>query len=217
MALDIDGRNGILVSPLAGSGDTTLEVKAKVANRGNRVAQIAEFTVSANGVEAQKFVATHVAAPEFVSFDESSITVDKDGQEVTITGKSNSATLTFAISGNGGIFSADRSVETPENPSIDNYSANGVVTVNGSAIEGDPGAEAQYAFSITLTATNNPDMVEKVNQIDVTAAGGQTAQLVVNQTASEPNLEVIPTAISVPQDGSAVSVQVKTNTSFTVA
>ena len=34
-------KNGIVVNPSTGSGDTTLQVKAETANRGNRVAQTA--------------------------------------------------------------------------------------------------------------------------------------------------------------------------------
>lgn len=36
-------QNGVVVNPSTGSGDTTLQVKAETANRGNRVAQIATF------------------------------------------------------------------------------------------------------------------------------------------------------------------------------
>lgn len=43
------------------------------------------------------------------------------------------------------------------------------------------------------------------------------ATIVLNQTAGDPTLEVSPTSIDVPQDGSEVSVQVTTNTTFTVS
>lgn len=39
-------KNGIIVNPSTGSGDTTLKVKAQTANRGNRVKQTATFTVA---------------------------------------------------------------------------------------------------------------------------------------------------------------------------
>ena len=38
-------QNGVVVSPSTGSGDTVLQVKAEVANRGNRLAQTATFEV----------------------------------------------------------------------------------------------------------------------------------------------------------------------------
>lgn len=43
-------QNGIVVNPSSGSGDTTLQVKAETANRGNRVAQTATFEVEGTGV-----------------------------------------------------------------------------------------------------------------------------------------------------------------------
>lgn len=43
-------QNGVVVNPSSGSGDTTLQVKAEVANRGNRVAQSATFEVEGTGV-----------------------------------------------------------------------------------------------------------------------------------------------------------------------
>lgn len=54
-------QNGVVVSPSTGSGDTTLQVKAEVANRGNRLAQTATFEVEGSGVaEKKQFVAKHL-------------------------------------------------------------------------------------------------------------------------------------------------------------
>lgn len=47
-------QNGIVVTPSSGSGDTTLQVKAEVANRGNRVKQTATFEVEGTGVAEKK-------------------------------------------------------------------------------------------------------------------------------------------------------------------
>lgn len=65
----------------------------------------------------------------------------------------------------------------------------------------------------------NVYLSEKNQQITVQGAGGSgvTATIVLNQTAGDPTLEVSPTSIDVPQDGSEVSVQVTTNTTFTVS
>ena len=204
-------KNGIVVNPSAGSGDTTLKVKAQVANRGNRVKQTATFTVTAPGVrEPKTFVANHLPAAEFVSFDNgSTMAVEKGGGVVTITGKSNSAKLTFT-KGSGEIIPADiASLE---------YQANGSAATNGVDIEGDPGAMAQYEFTLTLDAVANETIEGKTQQIVVQGASTSVkATITLNQTAGDPTLEVSPVSVDVPQDGSEVSVQVTTNTSFTVA
>lgn len=205
-------KNGIVVSPSTGSGDTELKVKAQVPNKGNRVKQTAEFTVTAPGVsQSKKFVANHLPAAEFVKFDNgASQAVDKSGGVVTITGTSNSPKLTFS-KGSGTIITEDiSSVE---------YQANGSNTINGVKISGDPGAQASFAFTLTINAVENETIDEKTQQITVQGAGGSgvTATITLNQTAGDPTLEVSPTSINVPQDGSEISVQVTTNTTFTVS
>lgn len=201
-------KNGVVVSPSTGSGDTTLQVKAEVANRGNRLTQIATFKVEGTGVaEKKQFVANLLPADEFIQFDHASPAVDKGGGTVTLTGKSNTTKITFS-KGAGDIISADVSAIS--------FTANGSSATSGTAITGDPGAKAKYSFSVTLTAAENETIEARTQQIIATANGGQKARATLNQTAGDPFIEVTPTSIDVPQDGSAVQVTVDTNTTFTV-
>ena len=200
--------NGIVVNPSTGSGDTTLQVKAETANRGNRVAQTATFKVEAAGVaEKKQFVANHLPAAEFIQFDNASPAVDKGGGAITLTGKSNTSKITFS-KGAGDIIAA--------NISAIQFQANGSNATSGTAISGDPGAKAKYNFSLTLSAAANETIKARTQQIIATANGGQKATATLNQTAGDPFIEVAPTSVDVPQDGSAVQVTVDTNTTFTV-
>jgi hypothetical protein len=201
-------QNGIIVSPSTGSGDTTLQVKAEVANRGNRLTQTATFEVEGSGVaEKKKFVANHLPAEEFIAFDNARPAVDKGGGSVTLTGKSNTTKITFS-KGAGDVIGADISAIR--------FTANGASATSGIAITGDPGAKAKYNFSVTLTAAENETIEARTQQIIATASGGQRATATLHQTAGDPFIEVTPTEIDVPQDGSAVQVTVDTNTTFTV-
>lgn len=201
-------QNGIVVNPSTGSGDTTLQVKAETANRGNRVVQLATFEVEGAGVTVKKqFVANHLPAAEFIEFDNKKPAVDKGGGTITLTGKSNSQKITFS-KGTGNIISA--------NIAAIKFTANGVEATSGIAISGDPGAKAKYNFSLILTAAANETIEARTQQIVATASGGQKATATLTQTAGDPFIEVIPTKIDVPQDGSAVQVTVDTNTTFTV-
>lgn len=201
-------QNGIVVNPSTGSGDTTLQVKAETANRGNRVVQLATFEVEGAGVAVKKqFVASHLPAAEFIEFDNKKPAVDKDGGTVTLTGKSNSQKITFS-KGTGNIIDA--------NIAAIQFTANGVEATSGTAISGDPGAKAKYNFSLTLTAAANETIEARTQQIIATANGGQRATATLSQTAGDPFIEVTPTKIDVPQDGSVVQVTVDTNTTFTV-
>lgn len=201
-------KNGIVVNPSTGSGDTTLQVKAETANRGNRVAQTATFEVEGTGVAVKKqFVASHLPADEFIEFDNKNPAVDKDGGTITLTGKSNSQMIAFS-KGTGDII--DANIEAIK------FIANGAAATSGTNISGDPGAKAKYSFSLTLTAAANETIEARTQQIIAKANGGQKATVTLNQTAGDPFIEVTPTSIDVPQDGSAVQVTVDTNTTFTV-
>lgn len=201
-------QNGIIVSPSTGSGDTTLQVKAETANRGNRVIQLASFEVEGAGVDVKKkFVARHLPAGEFIEFDNNSPAVEKGGGTITLTGKSNSEMITFS-KGTGDIIGA--------NIAAIQFIANGAAAISGTAISGDPGAKAKYNFSLTLTAAANETIKARTQQIIATVKGGQKATATLAQTAGDPFIEVTPTQIDVPQNGSAVQVIVDTNTTFTV-
>lgn len=201
-------QNGIVVSPSTGSGDTTLQVKAEITNRGNRVNQLATFEVEGSGVAMKKqFVANHLPADEFIEFDNKKPAVDKGGGTITLTGKSNSKKITFS-KGTGDIIGA--------NLAAIKFTANGATATSGIAISGDPGAKAKYSFSLTLTAAANETIEARTQQIIATADGGQKTTITLNQTAGDPFIEVAPTTIDVPQNGSAVQVSVDTNTTFTV-
>lgn len=201
-------KNGVVVSPSTGSGDTTLQVKAETANRGNRVVQLATFEVEGAGVAVKKqFVASHLPAVEFIEFDNKSPAVDKGGGTITLTGKSNTQKITFS-KGTGAIIGADISAIK--------FTANGAEATSDTNISGDPGAKAKYSFSLTLTAAENETIEARTQQIIAKANGGQKATVTLKQTAGDPFIEVVPTKIDVPQDGSAAQVTVDTNTTFTV-
>lgn len=201
-------QNGIVVNPSSGSGDTILQVKAETADRGNRVAQTATFEVEAIGVtEKKRFVANHVPAPEFIRFDNTNPAVDKNGGTITLTGVSNTTKITFS-KGTGDIIGADVAAIK--------FTANGAEATSGVAIAGDPGAKAKYDFSLTLSAAANETIEARTQQIVAIANNGHKVTATLNQTAGDPFIEVTPTTIDVPQDGSAVQVTVDTNTTFTV-
>lgn len=201
-------QNGIVVSPSTGSGDTILQVKAETANRGNRVVQTATFEVEGSNVATKKqFVANHIPSDEFIEFDNNSPAVDKGGGTVTLTGKSNSQKITFS-KGAGAIIDATLTAIK--------FTANGAQATSGIEISGDPGAKAKYSFSLTLTAAENETIEARTQQIIAEANGGQRVTATLKQTAGDPFIEVIPTKIDVPQDGSAVQVSVDTNTTFKV-
>lgn len=204
-------KKGIQVDPSSGSGNTQIKFKASPANPGNRVKQTTTFQAQADGVDEPVVITANLLPKEeFVSFDNgSSMAVDKIGGTITIKGKSNSAMLTFS-KGSGEIVSADVASIA--------YQANGSSATSGVAISGDPGATAEYAFTLTLQASENNSVDTRNQTITVTCQTTSVkATITLNQTAGDPTISVEPQSIDVPQDGSEVSVQVTSNTTWSIS
>ena len=113
----------------------------------------------------------------------------------------------FASFDNGSEMSAPKTAGT----------VNGTQTNNAATITGDPGATAEFPFSIELEFPKNDTIGEVIRTLKVTANGGQAAQIAIKQAAGDATLSVSPAEITIPQSGSAVSVNVTSNTSWTAA
>ncbi len=196
----------LTLSPSQGSGNGTISNTAS-AHTG-RTARTTTVTVTATGVSTPAtYKVNQKGTPEFVSFtDGAEMAAPKTGGQVTVTGKSNSPQLTFAWVG------TVTDVTIPEA-----YLANSASAANGSAIEGDPGATAEYEFSLSLTFPENSTVEEATRTLKVTAEGGQEAQIAIVQAAGDASISVSPTEITLEADGTAVSVTVTSNTQWTAS
>lgn len=196
----------LTVDPSTGSGNGTISNSAS-AHTG-RVARTGTVTVTGTGVATPAtYQVTQTPKAEFASFDDGeSMAAGKAGGTVTVTGKSNSSKLTFSWAGTVSDVSIPAS-----------YTAAGTTTSNGTAITGDPGATAEYAFSIALTFPANTTVSEITRSLIVTCNGSQSAQIAIVQSAGDATLSVSPSEITIPQAGTAQTVTVTSNTSWTVS
>lgn len=197
--------NWLILNPTTGSGNGSISNSA--AAHTGRVARTGIVTVTGEDVaEPVTYKVNQSPLAEYVSFDNGTeMAAGKQAGKVTIEGKSNAAKLTFSFVG-------DCDITIPAS-----YSAAGVSTANGVAIEGDPGAAAEYAFSIVLDLPLNDTIGEVVRTVLVKSEGGKSAQIAVKQAAGDARLAVNPTEITIDQAGNAVSVNVESNTSWSVA
>lgn len=193
----------------SGNGNDTVSWSA-TAHTG-REARQTTATFAASGVESKTLTIIQSGKTEFVSFDSATASVDKTGGTLTITGKSNSSKLTFALTGTNGI-----GLTLPTK-----YKANSVDTNNGTAIAGDPGAAQEYVFSITFTGIDeNTTIDSKVSQLTVTPNSGSSAAqtCTITQAAGDAYLTISPSTITIPAAGTpAQSVTVSSNTNWTIS
>lgn len=197
--------NWAVVNPSSGSGNKTINVSSSAEHTG-RSARSTVLTITAANVEAKTVNVTQQGKPEFTNNNSDTATAAKGGQNVTISGISNSKKLTFSL-GTG-----DLNITLPTS-----YTAGGVTTNNGTAITGDPGATAQYNWSIVITVAENTTINSMSKQIIVTDEGGNTDTCMLTQSAGDSYLTVTKTSVELTYQGTAVSFGVESNTSWTIS
>lgn len=196
--------NWVVVNPSSGSGNKTVNVSSSSEHTG-RNARNTTLTITAANVEAKNVTVNQQGKPAYVDSQDSA-TAQKGGQNVTISGKANSAKLTFSL-GTGNL-----AVTLPNT-----YTAGGVSTNNGVEIVGDPGATAEYDWSIVLTVPENTTISELTKQIIVIDEGGNSDTCLLTQAAGNAYLTVSKTSIDLTYQGTAVSFSVESNTSWTIS
>ena len=216
----------LILSPSSGSGNGVISNSA--AAHTGRIARSGIVTVQGVGVaQPATYNVTQEAKSEYVSFDNGAqMAVGIMGGNITILGKSNSSKLKFEWAIPTGQIQPEYTPDGDESyggvdfPTIDipaTYSAAGVQTNNNTSIDGDPGADNEFAFSIDLVFPENTVAVEVDRTLKVTANGSQVAQIVIKQAAASPTLSVSPQSITIPQVGTAVTVSVTSNTTWSVS
>lgn len=194
----------VKVNPMSGSGDKAVSVSSNASHTG-RVARTSVLTITAANVEAQTVSVNQAGKPAYADIADSA-SAAKGGQNVTISGKANGTTLTFSLG------SGDLVVTLPTS-----YTAAGVSTNNGVAIAGDPGATAEYDFSIVINVPENDTVNTKTKQIIVTDEGGNTDVCLLTQAAGDAYLTVSKTSLDLDWQGTAVSFDINSNTSWIIS
>lgn len=200
----------LLPSKTSGSGNDTVNVTAGADNTG-RNARSTNMTFKAANCEDVVRAVTQAGKPEFVTI-ESTKSVAKGGvTTLTITGTSNSSKLTFSLASGGTL-----PLTLPSS-----YTANSVNTNNGAAISGDPGATAEFPFSIAFSNIgSNPTINSRSVQLIVTDNAGNSATCTITQAAGDATLSVSPASVQLDWDaataGTSASFTVTSNTNWTI-
>lgn len=198
----------VTVDPVSGSGDQAVNFSGE--KHTGRLQRTINLTVTTNGGAKKALVVNQVAAAEVVRSDSPNASVQKTGGNVTITGKSNSTKLTFAVT------PAEENGLALQLP--DNYTAAGKTTTNGAVIADDPGTAGEFVWSITISdVPANVTIEELTATLRVIAAGGQTANVTVTQAAGNSTIELDKEIINLDVNGTQQMVNVTSNDGWTWA
>lgn len=159
------------LTPKTGTGNAKISISC--SERTGRVATSpVTFTAKMDGFSVSKSVTVvQEGKAEFVTLDKKSFAIAAEGRVVTVEGISNSSKLSFSC--------PDAEV------TFNSYTANGAAAVNGEAIAGDPGASAQYAFSIPVTVSVNTTASSKKYTMTIKTESGETVSVDFVQLASK--------------------------------
>lgn len=195
--------NWVKVSPSSGSGDGSVAVSSTATHTG-RIARTSTLSWKAANVTDVVRTVSQAGKPEFVDIEDSAAS-EKTGKVVTISGVSNSQRLSFSL-GTG-----DLAISLPAK-----YTANSLSTSNGANISGDPGATAEYPFSISITVPANESTEPQTRQIIVTDYAGHQDVCTLVLAAANAYITIAEGIIELDYLGTAVTVAVESNTNWTV-
>ena len=196
--------NWVNVNPSQGSGNATVNVSSTAEHTGRKARTTTLTWKAANVADVVRNV-SQAGKPEYVDIADAA-SADKAGKVVTISGVSNSAKLTFSF-GTGDL----TDITLPSS-----YTANSVSTQNGVAISGDPGALAEYNFSISITVPANNDVTAKTRQIVVEDEAGNRDVCTLTSAAGDAYVTVQEGTIELDYLGTPVTVTVESNTTWTI-
>lgn len=194
----------VKVNPQSGSGDATVNVSSTAEHTG-RVVRTTILTWKAANVQDVQRTVNQAGKPEYVDIADAA-SADKAGKVVTISGVSNSRTLTFSL-GTGNL----TDITLPAT-----YTANSMNTSNGANISGDPGAAAEYNFSISITVPANNETAAKSRQIIVTDEAGHQDVCTLTSAAGDAYVTVQEGTIELDYLGTPVPWTVESNTTWTI-
>lgn len=197
----------VTFNPGSGDGNQAVTVSGeKYEGRVQRTQQV-EFCAESGGIKKSVTI-NQSPVTEFVKIV-STASVRKEGGTVTINGTSNSTKLTFSLTPDK---THPLTLVIPAS-----YNAAGKTTKNGAVIADDPGATGSFAFSIVFSnIAANTNVNDLVSTLKVTAAGGQTANTVITQTAGDPFLEIDKKVINLDVNGAPQTINVNSNIRWTI-
>lgn len=196
--------------PKTGTGNQQITINSTTPYKGrtNRTTEISGKIVGKSNSVTVTVVET--AAAEYITPDGSSISVEKGGKTIRVTGKSNLKILTFTWKTNFGL------------PAVTSYRVNGSVTaISGTAISGDPGATGEYTYDVTIVVPKNETITTRSATLEIKGEGSTVVKTItITQALGDSylylNSQGTTTAtVTIPKDGGERTLSVLSNDEWT--
>lgn len=182
------------VNPYTGRADRNTKVSGKIVGKDNTVTVIV----------------IEKAADEFITPSGLTINVNKSGETIHVTGKSNSKLLTFTWKTNFGI------------ANVTTFKVNGSTTAtSGTAIAGDPGATGEYTYDATIVVPKNETIKVRSATLEIKGEGTTVVKTItITQALGDSYLYLISqgsitATITIPKGGGEKTLSILSNDEWT--
>lgn len=196
--------------PKTGAGNQQIAINSATPYKGrsNRTTKIPGKIVGKSNSVTVTVIET--AAAEYITPDRSTIDVDKGGETIHVTGKSNSKLLTFTWDSNFGI------------ANVTSFKVNSsTIATSGTAIAGDPGATGEYTYDVTVVVPKNETIIARSAILKIKGEGSTVVKMItITQALGDSylylNSQGTTTAtITIPAGGGAQTLKVLSNDTWT--
>lgn len=196
--------------PKTGTGNAQIKINSTIPYKGrsNRTTKISGKIVGKSNSVTVTVVET--AAAEYITPDGLSINAAKGGETIHVIGKSNSKILTFTWKTNFGL------------PAVTFYKVNNSITAtSGTAILGDPGAKAEYAYDVTIIVPKNETITTRSATLEIKGEGESVVKTItITQALGDSylylNSQGTTTAtVTIPKNGGEQTLSVLSNDEWT--
>lgn len=181
-------------NPYTGRIDRSTAISGKIVGKTNTV----------------RVIVTEKAAGEFITPDGATINVAKSGETIHVTGKSNSKLLTFTWKTNFDI------------ANVTSFKVNSSTTAtSGTAIAGDPGANGEYTYNVTIVVPKNETITVRSAILEIKGEGSTVVKTItITQALGDSylylNSQGTTTAtVTIPKGGGEQTLKILSNDEWT--
>lgn len=178
--------NWLSITPVSGgkTGQTTdTTVTATAAKHTGRVERSATIEATSKGGGADTTIATQVAAAVYITVSSGDLSktvpaYDSNTRSVisTVGGVSNASTI--KLTSTATVISGVRAKLTVNG--VEDTTWDGITNIT---VAGDPGATAEYSFTITFTVPENMSLSERKHILSLTTTGASSSTITITQQA----------------------------------
>lgn len=200
----------LTVSPTSGNKNASVTLTA--AAHTGRTARSYTLTVKSSAGSPQKsatIAVTQSAKAEFLTVNTIAKQPASGNISINITGTSNADKIQILR------HPSANTIEQGMTPT--KYTVNGTSYNSNAAITGDPGASAQYTWSISVDIPVNASVSDQTYRFGVKTSNTEVQYVTITQSGCAPTLSLDKSSATLAQTGGSTTVAVTSNTTWTVS